>query len=293
MMTPMNALYNHVRAHPNDTAFTYGEVAWTYYDLIMSTERLARSFLRLGIQQGDRVVLHMPNLPDMAVAVYACFRIGAIAVPMNLRFKTPELRRMFQRLRPAIYIGEEQLYAYVDSIESELLPLDRRFISGVKETYAGIRPLQTLYEAVDEQPLPFQPRGNTPVLLLTTSGTTGEPKFVTHTAATLTATMETFLHWHLDEEQTALVAAPMVHGAGLFTFLACVYHGAPAVLVERFDPGVVLDRIETHGVTWLIGLPFMFHGLLAQQHMRPRRINALQFSLSGGDVCPVRLQEDF
>src|SRR5262245_15899757 len=206
MMTPMNALYNHVRAHPNDTAFTYGEVVWTYYDLIMSTERLARSFLRLGIQQGDRVVLHMPNLPDMAVAVYACFRIGAIAVPMNLRFKTPELRRMFQRLRPAIYIGEEQLYAYVDSIESELLPLDRRFISGLKETYAGIRPLQTLYEAVDEEALPLQPRSNTPVLLLTTSGTTGEPKFVTHTAATLTATMETFLHWHLDEEQTALVA---------------------------------------------------------------------------------------
>ena len=105
-MTPMKALFHRATTRPNGTAFIYNEVVWTYHDLLTSAEQLSRAFLARGVRQGDRIVLHMPNTPEMAVAAYACFRIGAIACPTNLRFKTAELRELFQHLQPALYLGD-------------------------------------------------------------------------------------------------------------------------------------------------------------------------------------------
>jgi long-chain acyl-CoA synthetase len=128
-MTPMNALFHQETTQPDGIAFVYDDVVWTYHDLLTGAERLSRAFLAHGVRPGDRVVLHMPNSPEMAIAVYACFRTGAIACPTNLRFKTAELRDVFQRLQPALYLGDEQLYSYVETIEPGILAGDKRCLS--------------------------------------------------------------------------------------------------------------------------------------------------------------------
>ena len=130
-------------------------------------------------------------------------------------------------------------------------------------------------------------------MLLTTSGTTGQPKFVTHTQATLTAVIESVRHLGLDGTQTAAIALPLTHGFGLFLFLACLRFGVPVVLLERFDPDAVLDAIERHRCTWLPGVPAMFGALLERQQARTRNVRSLKVCLSSGDICPPRLQEQF
>ena len=65
------------------------------------------------------------------------------------------------------------------------------------------------------------------------------------------------------------------------------------VLVERFDPDTVLDQIELHGCTWMVGLPFMYATLLERQQKRPRKVSSLRHCICGGDVCPVQQQDDF
>ena len=91
----------------------------------------------------------------------------------------------------------------------------------------------------------------------------------------------------------ALNACPMVHGTGLFTFLLSVSCGVPMVMVERFDPDAVLDRIELHGCTWVLGLPFMYDALLERQRKQPRNVGSLRYCRCGGDVCPTQLQVEF
>ena len=293
-MTPMKALFHRATTRPNGTAFIYEDVVWTYHDLLTGAEQLSRAFLARGVRQGDRVVLHMPNSPEMAVAVYACFRIGAIACPTNLRFKTAELREIFQRLQPALYLGDEQLYSYVESIEPEVLAAEKRFVIGTNGAYKGAKPWSALLtDSTSVGPLPPEPDKDAPAVLLTTSGTTGAPKFVTHTPAPLSATMNAFQYVDLDVGQTVLNACPMVHGTGLFTFLASVTCGAAMVLVERFDPDAVLDQLESHGCTWLLGLPFMYAALLEHQRKQPRQVSSLQHCICGGDVFPIQLQLDF
>lgn len=293
-MTPMNSLFHQVTTQSDGIAFIYNDVVWTYHDLLTGAERLSRAFLAYGVRAGDRVVLHMPNRPEMAIAVFACFRIGAIACPTNLRFKTAELREVFQRLQPALYLGEEQLYSYVETIEPEILAKERRFVTGPGGAYRGVMPWSTLLiNSVGAGHMPLEPDKNAPAVLLTTSGTTGAPKFVTHTPATLSAIANAFADTCLEAAQTVLNACPMVHGTGLFTLLRSVNCGVPMVMVERFDPDAVLDRIELHGCTWMLGLPFMYDALLERQRKQPRKVGSLRHCLCGGDVCPIQLQVGF
>jgi long-chain acyl-CoA synthetase len=293
-MTPMNALRHRATTQPDGTAFIDDCVLWSYHDLLTAAERLSRAFLAHGVRPGDRVVIHMPNRPEMAIALYACLRVGAIACPTNLRFKTAELREVFQRLQPALYLGEERLYSYVETIEPKILAKEKRFVIGPGGAYRGAMPWSALLAAsLCAGPMPLEPDKDAPAVLLTTSGTTGAPKFVTHTPATLSATMEALAHADLDAAQIVLNACPMVHGSGLFTFLLSVSSGAPMVMVERFDPDAVLDRIELHGCTWMLGLPFMYDALLERQRQQPREVSSLQHCRCGGDVCPIQIQVDF
>jgi long-chain acyl-CoA synthetase len=293
-MTPMNALFHRATTCPDGTAFIYDEVVWTYHDLLTDAEQLSRAFLAHGVRRRDRVVLHMSNRPEMAVALYACFRVGAIACPTNLRFKTAELREIFQRLRPALYLGEEQLYSHAQTIEPEILAGEKRFVTGPCGAYKCAMPWsKLLIDGVSTGPMPPEPDKDAPAILLTTSGTTGQPKFVTHTPATLSAIVEAYTHLDLDAAQTVLNSCPMVHAAGLFTFLASVNFGATMVLVERFDPDTALDQIELHGCTWMVGLPFMYDALLELQRKQPRKVSSLRHCRCGGDVCPIQLQVQF
>jgi acyl-CoA synthetase (AMP-forming)/AMP-acid ligase II len=247
--------------------------------------------LARGLCPGDRVVLHMANLPEMAVAYHACLRIGAIAAPLNIRFKTAELRPLLQRLQPSLYLGQAKLYEQVADISPEILPPSTRYVLGECDD-VWAQPWAKLFEDIGVRPIPSVD-ADAPALLLATSGTTGVPKFVTHTATTLSAVVEAAAHLAFDGDQVAIHAVPMVHASGFFVMLMCVRHGAPMILLERFDPEAVLDAIEGHRATWLLGLPFMYDELMKSQRARPRTIESLRVCLSCGDVCPMQVQRDF
>ena len=235
----------------------------------------------------------MANLPELVIAYHACFRVGVIAAPLNIRFKTAELRSLLQRLRPALYVGQASLYGQVASIESSIVASNRRFVVDGSVNDPRVQPWSNLFAETNGQPVRVAPDVDAPAVLLTTSGTTGEPKFVIHTLATLSKTAESFEHWDLDSDQIAALFCPMVHGSGLFTMLACIRLGVPFVLFERFDPEAILDAIERRRCSWVVGLPFMFGALLRRQRARPRNVDSLRTCVAGGDVCPPQLQDQF
>ena len=291
--TLIEALDHHAKSRPEGVAFHFGEDVWTYERLMDEVQRLARGLVERGLRKGNRVALHMANVPELAVACCACFRIGAIAAPLNIRLKSAELRPLLERLRPALYIGQANLYRHVAATDCSIVPSNTRFIFGDTVDDPWAQPLTKLHGKSNAGPVRAEADVHAPVLLLTTSGTTGQPKFVTHTSATLAAIADSAKHLGLDGDQIAAIALPMVHGFGLFAFLACLRFGAPIVLLERFDPDTVLDTIERHRCTWLPAVPAMFAALLQRQQARGRNVDSLGVCLSSGDVCPPRLQEQF
>jgi len=293
IITPTEILYHKVATDLKKVALTKGKEIWTYERLVTEVERLARGLAGRGLRKGDRVALHMGNLPELIIAYHACFRVGAIAAPLNIRFKSAELRPLLQRLRPVLYIGQAALYSQIASIDSSILGSNSRFVVDGPVNDPQVQPWTRLFAETNGQPMRLAPDVDVPAVLLTTSGTTGQPKFVVHTLATLSKTAESFKHWGLDSNQITALFCPMVHGSGLFTMLACIRFGVPFVLCERFEPDPILDAIERHRCTWVIGLPFMFGALLHQQRARARNVDSLRICLAGGDVCPPQLQDRF
>jgi long-chain acyl-CoA synthetase len=292
-MTATGTLYHYLETGREKVAFTKDRGVWTYERLATEVECLARGLVARGLRKGDRVALHMANLPELIIAYHACFRVGAIAAPLNIRFKTAELRPLLQRLQPALYIGQAALYIQVASIDSSIVASNSRFVVDGSVSDPQVQPWTNLLAETNGEPVRIAPDVDAPAVLLTTSGTTGHPKFVTHTLATLSKTAESFAHWDLDSDQISALFCPMAHASGLFTMLACIRFGVPFVLCERFDPDAVLDAIERHRCTWIVGLPFMFAALLQQQRARARNVDSLRTCLTGGDVCPPQLQDQF
>ena len=297
-MTPISALQHQVQTRPDHTAFISGEQAWTYRRLAAEAGHLAQALQARGVQQGDRVALHMMNVPELAVAYYACFYLGAIAAPLNIRLKAAELRPLLRRLQPVLYLGHTLLYAEVEGIEPDILALDARFTVGGAVGGNRAQAWASLVSAPADRPAPgglpdwSAPDADLPAILLATSGTTGQPKFVVHTPATLSGSD---MQAPLDADNQHLVVnpLPMVHASGINSFLTYVRAGVPMVLLERFDPDAVLDAVEARRCSTVPALPFMFASLLKQQRARKRDVGSLRHCATAGDVCPADLQREF
>jgi long-chain acyl-CoA synthetase len=290
--TPMGALTHQVQTRPKSSAFVFHEEVWTYERLAAEAEQLARGLTARGVGPGDRVALHLMNRPEMIVAYYACFQLGAIAAPLRTAFKFAELAPLLQRLKPALYIGEIGLYDNVAPVDASILAPDKRFVvDGTFEDH-GVQPFETLFDVADNESLLVPPASYEPAVLINTSGTTGQPKFVVHTPETLSESLDLIVrHWGLSDDDVLIEPLPMAHMSGLIIFLACIQFGVPFVLLEGFDADTVLDTIERHGCTWSLGFPAQYAALLECQRARPRNLASLRACLTGADACPVDLQE--
>jgi long-chain acyl-CoA synthetase len=291
-MTPMGALTHQAQTRPKSAAFVFHEEVWTYERLAAEAERLARGLAARGIEPGDRVALHMMNRPEMIVAYYACFKLGAIAAPLRTAFKFAELAPLLQRLKPALYIGETDLYGNVAPVDVSILAPGKRFVvNGTFEDH-GVQPWETLFDEATDADLSVTPAQYKPAVLINTSGTTGQPKFVIHTPATLSESVDLMVkHWGFSDDDVMIMPLPLAHMSGLISFLTYIQFGAPFVLLEGFDGDTVLDSIERHRCTWCVGFPAQYAALLECQRARPRDLASLRICFTGADVCPIDLQE--
>jgi acyl-CoA synthetase (AMP-forming)/AMP-acid ligase II len=277
---------------PKSAAFIFHEEVWTYERLAVEAESLARGLAARGVGPGDRVALHMMNRPEMIVAYYACVQLGAIAAPLRTAFKFAELAPILQRLKPSLYIGETGLYDNVAPVDASILaPNMRVVVNGTFEDH-GVQPWESLFDAATSESLSVSPAAYKPAVLIITSGTTGQPKFVVHTLATLSESVDLVVrHWGLSDDDVMIEPLPMAHMSGLITLLSFVQFGVPFVLLEGFDADTVLDTIERHRCTWCLGFPAQYAALLECQRARPRDLASLRICLTGADACPIDLQQ--
>src|SRR5437879_13358159 len=104
-MTPTGALMHQVQTRPKSAAFVFRGEAWTYERLADEAEWLARGLAARGVGPGDRIALHMMNRPEMLVAYYALFILGAIAAPLRTARRFAELAPILQRLKPPLDVA--------------------------------------------------------------------------------------------------------------------------------------------------------------------------------------------
>jgi long-chain acyl-CoA synthetase len=185
-VAPVAALAQRARTSPDGVAFIAGCDQWKYAWVAAQAERIARGLIGRGIRKGDRIALHMRNRPEFVVSVYACFHIGAVAVPLDHKLKAVELKSILERSWPALYIGDANLRGLVDEIDRSILPPETRFVVGDIRKHKGVQPWESLFKD-GAGPLPITADIHSPAVLFPAAVTPGVTRFVMHTQATLAA----------------------------------------------------------------------------------------------------------
>lgn len=294
-MTPFEDLRARAAASPDDPALV-GEERWTYGELLDSVQALAHALTGLGVGPGDRVTMSTANRPELVAGYYACFLLGAVACPLSTRLPVGDLASALRRFGPAAHLGEAGLEGMTAAAaEQAHADLPRVMIGDLHpgspayqwDDLAGLARSTALPDARVLDP-------EAPAMLISTTGTSGDPKVVVHTPATLGACVAAFTDSLTPGQTVALPAPPLLHISSLSSLLTFLRAGVPVALSRKPATGAsVLDLVEAAGCSFVMGLPHLIDDMVAQQRARPRDTSSLLLAICGGDAPGISLQRDF
>jgi acyl-CoA synthetase (AMP-forming)/AMP-acid ligase II len=249
------------RAFPHKLAVAYGSIKWDYSQFNSQANRLANALYRLGIRQGDNIALLQYNNPEMLASMFACFKAGCGAVPINFRLHPNEFSFIIDHSDAEVVIlSPEFNQALMDC--RERLPKVRHFIT-LAGAGNGLLDFEKLLSQESDQLLDADVHPDDLAWLFYTSGTTGLPKGAMLTHRNLLAMTMNFyadICPGFGPDEVVLHAAPLSHGSGLYA-LPNIGKAAANVILEAksFDPELVFKIIERYRVTNMFAAPTMIN----------------------------------
>jgi acyl-CoA synthetase (AMP-forming)/AMP-acid ligase II len=280
-------LHDSASRHAARPALSYRGAILSYADLERAAERLARRLEQAGIRPGQRVAIVAPNQPCLVVAFLAVWRIGAMAVPLNARWREFDLGRALADAEPSAllcvrgYLG----YSFVDLLPRLLpsLPALRRCF--VLDAWGEVEEEITAEGRGETEPLDA-------ALILYTSGSTGTPKgALVSGASEVNGALAMNEVLGGDAEDRVVFVVPISHAFGLTCVLAALAAGARAVLVDStttLEP--TLEAMAAERATVLHGSPGLFTGLLKAA---PDRLTGLRTGFVAGAPPSGSVLEEF
>jgi len=242
-----------------DRRFTWAEVN-------DRTSRLASALqTEFGTGSGDRIAVLAHNNSNLFEVQFACWKLGAIMVPLNWRLAVPELEFIVGDAEPSVMIHDEAMAPMAEKI-SALTGIERRVnwdgVAGDLGSQAAVVDYEELIQSIEPMDNPIGFGHDHPVTIMYTSGTTGRPKgaIITQGMAFWNAVNCTEF-FKLGVDMTNLAFLPLFHTGGLNCFATPAFHfGGRNIIMRDFEPSVALEYMTNpeHGVTHLLGVPANF-----------------------------------
>jgi acyl-CoA synthetase (AMP-forming)/AMP-acid ligase II len=272
----------------------------SYGQLEADSERVARGLLQAGVAPGDRVVLFMPNCAELVLAYLGCFKAGAIAVPLNTRYRWPEARYAIEHSGSTTLLAHSAVIGQLDVPALDGLGIVRCYLAGAGEpahTFRAFRELLT--SAGTGVRLPAL-RAEQLALILYTSGSTARPKGVAHTHGGIQHTLrECAAVRRLTGADTTLISLSVSHASALWSqLLPTIATGGCSVLLAAFSAETMQTMpamIAEHRVTWIQMMPAQLGELTEQVIAAAGRydLSSLRCAYVGGDKAPLATLERF
>jgi long-chain acyl-CoA synthetase len=283
--------------YPDNTAVRcYGE-CHSYAEVCGLVDRLAAGLSRCGLGEGDRLGVFLYNRLELILCYFACFRIGAIAVPVNYRLKSDEVEYILNHSAPRLLVSEPELFPEVAVVRDRLASVEHCFLvdTGLERPADTLPFDELLQDAGADDPPPRCTDGKDAVILYT-SGTTGRPKgtLLNHKQLAIHTNGHCDLVGYGRQDCTLVSLALSNNFAFSHQLLAAFRCGATLEIIRRYDADEVLDRIRNTGVTMLYMMPVMYHGLIRHAEAAGGPIpNGLRAAIVAGDTTPFIVFEGF
>ncbi|MER7007565.1 AMP-binding protein [Dactylosporangium sp. NPDC000555] len=283
------------RPLPSDGVAVVDETgALTRAEVMRKARRLAAYLHRSGVARGDVVTLAVPNWREFVVIHAAVGLVGGVVNPVLPRVGRNELRHVLSTARSRLVFaaaenrGSSPYRTAVEASDGLDHVIEIISVRGGERPYEGIvdDPAydvglpEVVVEATDWDTITF------------TSGTESLPKAAVHSHQSTMFGLRSFITGvlGLDAGDGVFMPSPLCHASGIqWGLRTALYAGVPLVLQDKWDPGVALDLIDTHGCTYtLAATPFILD-LIEAQRRRPRSGRSLRYLGSGGAPIPRHL----
>jgi fatty-acyl-CoA synthase len=240
---------------------------------------------RAGVRRGDRVAFLGLNHPQMLVLLFGLARVGAMLAPLNSRLALAEHERQLADCAPRLLVYEEAFGGHVAALRESLPWLV------TAELESEWTPACARADAGDALEVPHDGTLDDDLLLVYTSGTTGEAKGAVLTQNALLWNCVNSIHAHdLGGADHVLMALPLFHVGGLnIMLLPALYVGATVTLHRRFDAGQLLADIATRRPTLTLLVPATIAAVLAHPDWPGADLSSLRMVNTGSSVLPVSL----
>ena len=247
------------RTFPDNLAVVHGQKKLTYAQFNMRVNKLANAFNRLGIQKEDRVALLQYNYPETLESIFACFKTGCGAVPINFRLHPNEYAFIIDHSEAKAVILSPEFNQVIMGIRDRI-PHVQHLIS-LSDVQGELLDYEELLSAEADQFEDTDVQPDDLAWLFYTSGTTGMPKGAMLTHRNLVAASMNFyadICPGFGPDDVVLHAAPLSHGSGLYA-LPNIGKGATNVILasKSFDPELIFQTIEEYRVTNMFVAPTM------------------------------------
>ncbi len=287
-------------------ADTGDRISWRHFE--QTTTALALKLLEMGFSKGDTFATSLPLLSEHIFLEYACFQIGVIAVPLDLRLKGPEVIRSLGLVRAKgfAFLGQTPAadFRELGRAVQQHCPFVEHFVqfSAPQDTIAGARSAFELAAQAKELAASVfsDPAGSDlfqryqqalasicqddGALVIFTTGSTGYPKPALLSHRNITCQNMCLAYGiGIDPQAIMLVNLPPSHvGCQTEQLMTTIFNGATAVILHVFDPAKSLQAIEDHKVTVFGQIPALFNLEWRLPDYDRYDLSSLKFAIYGG-----------
>ncbi len=277
MNTTYDLLAESAKKHPNSIALIEGAVSTSYELLLKEVNSMASYLTTIGIENGSKVGIYVPNSRLFVIAFFSVAKLGAVSVPIDNVLKLGEVRFFVK------HAGLDHLIT-----ETALEPLAREAVSGLSTRVVAFD-LDWIDANIDRGALTNASDQDNEVgvdddaIYLYSTGSTGEPKRVARSHRNLVALADNHtstVGWA--ERDTILFVLPLSHTYAFGNFISAVKIGSTLVLMREFNRSEVVNSISKHSVTIFPAVPFILDILSRSKVGGPADLSSLELVISAG-----------
>lgn len=282
-------LQSALKTHPDSEFLTQGDESVTFSQLDKISDRVAMHFLNCGLKKGDKVGIIALNQLEWLYTFFAAAKIGVVIVALSPRYRDQELEYMINHsdMKMLVCIGQAGDFNYVEYFREfkARIPNVTSFIYiGGEGEHSFNSLLQTEPQASS---LSLAQENVSPadhLFMLYTSGTTGTPKGVLITNASILASACAQVdHFQITESDSAIGALPLNHVGGITcTIMVALISKSSVFLIPSFHPDIVLETIQSKRATILGGVPTMYLMLLSNVKPESVDLSSVKLVIAGG-----------
>ncbi len=305
--------------YPDNVAFDFMGSPTTYRRLIQQVEQCAKALKTIGVREGDKVTIAMPNCPQAIFMFYAVNLVGGIANMIHPLSAEKEIEFYLNESESVTAITLDQFYDKFENVRQNTKVVNI-IIASVKDELS--KPIKAGYMLTEGRKIKKIPddapvirwkdfmrlsracfynyavprKGDDPAVILYSGGTTGTTKGIVLTNRNFNALGQQVIATNpmFRVGDKMLAAMPLFHGFGLGVCIhTMLSQGGRCILIPRFTAQSYAKQITKYQCNFIAGVPTLYEALLRLPSMEGADLSCLKGVFSGGDSLSIELKKKF